>query len=62
VRTHGVIADVCKLQLPAWNWLPPESASPRLNLVPLSVRVWYQLDVAAWVLGDPATRDGAGAQ
>jgi len=29
--------------LPAWNWLPPEGASPRLDLVPLWVRAWYQL-------------------
>ena len=29
--------------LPAWNWLPPEGVSPRLDLVPLWVRAWYQL-------------------
>ena len=29
--------------LPAWNWLPPEGASPRLDLVPLWVWAWYQL-------------------
>ena len=29
--------------LPAWTWLPPEGASPRLDLVPWWVRVWYQL-------------------
>jgi hypothetical protein len=29
--------------LPAWNWLPPEGASPRLDLVPLWVRAWYRL-------------------
>jgi hypothetical protein len=29
--------------LPAWNWLPPEGGSPRLDLVPLWVRAWYRL-------------------
>jgi hypothetical protein len=29
--------------LPAWNWLPPEGGRPRLDLVPLWVRVWYGL-------------------
>jgi hypothetical protein len=29
--------------LPAWNWLPPAGASPRLDVVPLWVRAWYQL-------------------
>jgi hypothetical protein len=29
--------------LPAWNWLPPAGANPRLDLVPLWVRAWYQL-------------------
>ena len=33
--------------LPAWNWLPPEGASLRLDLVPLWVRAWYQLPVIA---------------
>jgi hypothetical protein len=30
-------------KVPAWNWLPPEGASPRLDLVPLWVRAWHQL-------------------
>jgi hypothetical protein len=29
--------------MPAWNWLPPEGAKPRLDLVPRLVRVWYEL-------------------
>jgi hypothetical protein len=27
----------------AWNWLPPEGAAPRLDLVPWWARVWYYL-------------------
>jgi hypothetical protein len=30
-------------RLPAWNWLPPGGATPRLDLAPWWVRVWYQL-------------------
>jgi len=29
--------------LPAWSWLPPDGARPRLDVMPWWVRVWYAL-------------------
>jgi hypothetical protein len=29
--------------LPVWDWLPPGGGRPRLDRVPLAVRVWYEL-------------------
>jgi hypothetical protein len=32
--------------LPAWNWLPPDGARPRLDRVPGWVCLWYQIPFA----------------
>jgi hypothetical protein len=29
--------------LPAWSWVPPDGAKPRLDVVPWWVQVWYEL-------------------
>jgi hypothetical protein len=29
--------------LPAWDWLPPGGAAPRLDLAPWWVRIWYHM-------------------
>jgi hypothetical protein len=31
---------------PAWNWTPPDGIVPRLDRVPLRVRLWYRMPFA----------------
>src|SRR6266508_6365442 len=46
--------------LPAWSWLPPDGARPRLDVMPWWVRVWYALPLldATPTRGCGRTADG----
>jgi hypothetical protein len=59
-----------KGSVPAWNWLPPSGAVPRVDLMPTLVRAWYRTPLidryayawmwrhGGWEVKPPTVTDG----